>query len=861
MNIVNKLTLRHLKENKRRTLVTIIGVIISVAMVTAVATLSISFLDLLKRQTIATDGEWHVQYKNVNPNQIAAIEKDDATKELVLSNDLGYANLEGSENENKPYLFIKQYNEQGLKDFPIEISEGRLPEKENEIVISEEIADNANVEYEIGDQLTLEIGNRYLAGEERPLLQTDPLQRNKKDTTEDLQIESTETLTIVGTIERPTWEPAWSPGYTVVGYVDQHLLDKNKDTVDALVVLNKLNRSLYEHAEKNADQLNIEKVNFHDDLLRLYGLSDNNNLNKTMFWLTAIIMFVIIIGSVALIYNAFAISVSERSRHLGMLSSVGATKKQKRNSVFFEGIVIGAMSIPLGVLAGIGGIAATFAFINTFLEGALGVSEDLEVVVTAMSILASCIISIVTIFISTYLPARKASKVSAIDAIRQTQDVKLSRKAVKTSKLIRKVFGIEAEIGLKNLKRNKRRYQATVFSLVISIVLFLTVSYFTDNLKKSLELSQANINYDIQVLGNSGNRETLESLTKLKHVTESSFIERLDLNTWIDQSDITKKLQENVKKDKSILKDGKYPYSVVLHGLDEQNFAAYAKKVGADVEKLQNPEHPSAIVIDKISYQDYETGKFIEAKTIHTELGKVLDLYSMNYETGEEKFFNKVEIGALTEEVPMGVNTAGPGRIDVIVSEETMHQLANEKEEVEVQPYLYMNSSDPMATQEAIEDVKQSDMHVYNVYQRKQEEEQLIMLMSVFTYGFIVLISAISIANIFNTISTSISLRKREFAMLKSVGMTPKGFNKMINHESIFYGVKALVYGLPISIGIMYLIYMSLQSTFGYSFTLPWMSILYVIVAIFVIVSSAMLYSIKKVKKENIIDGLKQENI
>jgi putative ABC transport system permease protein len=135
------------------------------------------------------------------------------------------------------------------------------------------------------------------------------------------------------------------------------------------------------------------------------------------------------------------------------------------------------------------------------------------------------------------------------------------------------------------------------------------------------------------------------------------------------------------------------------------------------------------------------------------------------------------------------------------------------------------------------------------------------MLMSVFTYGFIVLITAICMANIFNTISTSIALRKREFAMLKSVGMTPKGFSKMLNYESLFYGVKSLLYGLPLSIVIMYLIYNSVGYTFSYSFTLPWSSILFVIGAVFVMVISAMLYSSSKIKQDSIIDALKQENI
>src|SRR5690606_29624018 len=287
---------------------------------------------------------------------------------------------------------------------------------------------------------------------------------------------------VVGIVERPEWEPAWSPGYTVIGYVDEQNLS-NAVPTDAMVVLNDLNGSLFDDAKNLADALGIEKINFNSELLRYYGITANDNLRSTLYSLASIIMAVIIIGSVALIYNAFAISVSERARHLGMLSSVGATKKQKRNSVFFEGAVVGFISIPIGILAGIAGIGITFAYINQFLHGALGVTEKLELVVTPASILLAIGISIVTIFISTYVPAQRASKISAIDAIRQTHDIKLSGKKVKTSKFVRKVFGMEAEIGLKNVKRNKQRYLATLFSLVISIVLFLSVSFFTENLK------------------------------------------------------------------------------------------------------------------------------------------------------------------------------------------------------------------------------------------------------------------------------------------------------------------------------------------------------------------------------------------
>ncbi|MBY0145001.1 ABC transporter permease [Neobacillus niacini] len=858
MNIVQKVTVRHLKENKRRTLVTMIGVIISVAMITAVTTLGYSFLDLMVRQHIAKHGEWHVLYKDVNNDQIKAIEEDSETKTMILSS-TGYSDLKESENEDKPYLFFQNYNVAGLKHFPMEVVEGRLPRTENEIAISEAIIKNGKVDLKIGDQLTVDIGERVSTVTEKKLTQTDFIQRDEDGIIEELRTNETKTVTIVGLIERPTWEPTWSPGYTAIGFIDEtEVSDTN--TVDAFVMLTKVDRSLYKHAKSLAATEGIEKVNYNGELLRYYGVTNNAQLHKTLLSLTTIIMSVIIIGSVALIYNAFSISVSERTRHLGMLASVGATKRQKRNSVFFEGAVIGSISIPIGILAGLAGIGITFVLINGLLEEALGISENLELVVTPSSILIACGISILTIFISTFVPAQRASKVSAIDAIRQTQDIKLTGKAVKTSKLVRKIFGLEAEIGLKNVKRNKKKYLATVFSLVISIVLFLTVTFFTDNLKKSLSMSQDELNYDIQISGNQVEKEDLADYTKLDYVTKSTIIEEASLTALIGKEEVPDHLKNQLEA-----QDGKYLYYVMLHGLDQKSFNAYAAQVGVDPKEFSKQDAPRAIVIDQITYEDGSSGKIIETKSIESEVGKKIDLATMptgdtESEQPKQEVFATVQVGALTDKMPMGISSVVVGGVTLIVPQDTMDSLLANTD-IEAYPYVYLNSSDPMATQTMIEDRKDSNVYVFNVYQQRQQDEQMILLMSVFTYGFITLISLISIANIFNTISTSISLRKREFAMLRSVGMTPKGFNKMIQYESIFYGVKALTYGLPISVLVMLAIHRSTNYTFEYGFQLPWMSILFVIVVIFLIVGSAMLYSISKIKNDNIIESLKQENI
>ncbi|CAH0119919.1 hypothetical protein PAE9249_02428 [Paenibacillus sp. CECT 9249] len=863
MNIVNKLTVRHLKENKRRTLVTIIGVIISVAMVTAVATLGFSFLDLMKRQSIADRGEWHVLYQDVNKEQLAAIRNDDATKAVAITNDLGYALLEGGQSINKPYLFVKEYNAQGFAQFPVELIEGRLPQTNEEVVVSEAVAANAKVKYEIGDRLSLQVGERFIESKDHPLDQTEPLHAVDGKLTETLENIKARDYTIVGTMKRPVWEPAWAPGYTIISYVDEKIMGAN-DRVDAAVVLQKVNRTLFAHAEQLAQNNNIDSVQYNYDLLHYYGAVKSEVLQSTLFSLSAIIMAVIMIGSVSLIYNAFAISVSERSRHLGMLASVGATKRQKRNSVFFEGAVIGIISIPIGIICGLVGIGVTFWFINSIIQGALGITEKLTVVVTPLSLLIACVVSMLTIFISTYLPAVKASKISAIDAIRQTTDVKLTGKAVKTSRFIRKLFGIEAEIGLKNLKRNKRRYQATVFSLVISIVLFLAVSFFTANFKQSLLLSQEGVNFDIQVA--YGNEKSIDdrlvqSIVSLPDVTEYSLIRELYMEAWIPAASVADELREKIKKDKSMLKDGKYPYNLKIHALNDSNLQAYAKAVGADYEQLTDPDRPAAIVLDTIQYRDMDTEKYVQTKAIHAKAGQSIDVTAFEAETVDETEGVQLTVAALTDQFPMGKNPIGVGGLNIVVSERVMNRLADSKGMADIGTYLYLKSTDPMKTQQEIEEMKEPNLYLYNLHQSRRQEEQKILLMSVFSYGFIVLISAISIANIFNTISTGIALRKREFAMLKSVGMTPRGFAKMMNYESIFYGIKSLLFGLPISFVVMYAIYKTLTNKFTYGFAFPWMSVLSAIAAVLVIVSFAMLYSSAKVKKENIIDALKQESI
>ncbi|WP_211653301.1 ABC transporter permease [Planococcus alpniumensis] len=860
MNIVNKVTVRHLKENKRRSLVTIIGAIISVAMITAVATLGVSFLDLLIREDIEQNGEWHVQYQEATVEQLQAIEQDGNTEQLIVTSD-GFADFESAKTDSKRYLYFRNFEAQGMEHFPLALTEGRLPENANEVVISETLNTNSDETYQVGDTLTAGIGERMHSLENRKLSEFDAMQFGEGDTfNEELVNVEEQTFDIVGIIEQPGWEVSWLPVVSVVGFTDTNTAAAD-DTFDGYVVASKINNDVFDDAKAFAEAQGIPSVDFNSDLLRLYGATQNDNLRTTLFSLAGIMMGIVVIGSVALIYNAFAISVSERARHLGMLASVGATKRQKRNSVFFEGAIIGAISIPLGILAGLGGIWVTFQFVNTFLQGALNVEQQLEVVVTPMMLVVAIGVSALTILISTYIPAQKASKISAIDAIRQTQDIKLTGKAVKTSKWVRKLFGLEAEIGLKNLKRNRKRYLATVFSLVISIVLFLSVTYFTNNLKTSLEMTQSELRYDIQLYGGELNEQSLAQYANLSDVTEAGLMRQAGGEAHIPQDRLPEALLEEIERGETELVDDRYRYYVSVYAMDSENFAQYAEQIGVDPADF-GQETPRAILIDEVVYQDGQSGKLKETETVKIEEGETLELLGSSInEMGEEiepEVLANVEIAARTNEAPAGVSTSYLGNLDLIVPMDALDELGFIAGDT--YPSITLASSDPMKTEAEILEINEAGIDISNVFQRRQQQEQLVLLMQVFTYGFITLISLISIANIFNTISTSIQLRKREFAMLRSVGMTPKGFNKMIRYESLFYGVKALAYGLPISFAAMVAMHFALGQTFDYGFIVPWGSVAFVIVVIFLIVGAAMLYSIAKIKNDNIIESLKQEN-
>ena len=883
MNVMKSFTLRSLSRNKKRTAVTIIGVIISAAMITAVTTFFASFLSLIQRDAIVREGNWHAVIQDVSAENLDTIEKSDVVDAAIYNRELGCALIDNknvSDTNTKPYLLIQQYNTPGFDQMSVKLVSGRLPQSSDEVIVSADLIKGTDTAYSIGDELTLEIGHRFTPDGaqlgDNAYYYYETNEEGTETRTEVFKPEQTMTFTVVGIMESPTFEKSWGAGFGVLGYLDTALL-KSDDTVNVYLTVSHPDRSMFKTVPALAQQAGAatDQVQYNNDLLRYSGILKDDNVYDFIIGFAAVIIIIIMVASISLIYNAFAISVSERTRQLGLLSSVGATKRQKRASVYFEGLFIGSIGIPVGILAGLGGMAVTLAAIQPLMANFFNVNSGLtlSLVVIPIALIADAVLSAVTIFISVWIPARRASRITPIDAIRQTGDIRLTRRVVRTSKLTRALFGFEAEVALKNLKRNRRKYRSTVISLVISLVLFLTVSTYAQMTTFISDATQYGANFDIQVNYNRMSDAERDSLSKQVQALDgiTSYTRTADLIGYLPVT--ADQLTEYSKQFAMYPEGGAFSVSIV--SLDDSSFSEFANVVGLNPADYSDPQQPKAIFINH--GQDYMASEDGSLKKASGDILNVKPGDSFPFTVGdlpedssqpERPAALELTIGAVTDERPMGQLIGGFNTPIFVVSQPVLSALLQNLSQEEVEIYAgysdYMTAEDDVVLEKALTDLNeqvQRGYYIYNIHSAARSEQSLSTFLGVFVYGFITLISLICIANIFNTVSTSIALRRREFAMLRSVGMTPQSFNRMVRFESIFYGLKGLLWGLPISVLIAWVLHRMQLSVLSSGFTLPWISYGFGVLMILVIVFSTMMYATHRIKKENIIDALKEENI
>ena len=872
MNLLNKLTITNLKLNKKRTIVTIIGIILATALITAVAGMVTSFRQTLINWTIKTDGNYHYTFKEVPSEELKYIENNRNVESYYLIQNIGYAKLNGCKNENKPYLYVRAYNSGALKDSPIELVEGRLPQNENELVISEHIITNGKVNYKIGQKISLDIGERL--SEDSKLNQQNPYNGKEK-----IKTEINKTYEIVGIMERPRMgvEPYSAPGYTVITY-QENINSKENTDIYVLLKQNKLNEryktlaSILNISEDLAkkyvdDKYSIEeleelnqtakyKFNSNRDLLRFQALAFGDSILSTLYALSIIIISIIIVTSVFCIRNSFAISITEKMKQYGMLASVGATSKQIKKNVFYEALILSAVAIPIGVLCGMLAVFIVLKVISAILSESLnGVIFVYSVPWAAITI--SVILAIITIFFSAKKSAKRAAKVSPIEAIRSNEDIKIKSKKLRSPKIIKKIFGVGGDIAYKNLKRNKKKYRTTVISIVVSVAIFIPTSTFINYAFKTSSMyyqyGEANYNLIVSVSKqNTTDNENIKQIIELDGIKEYSIQKSVIASVDIKDVKYSKMGREYIGKFAE--EGGSATTNFSIYSVGKEEYNRYINKLGLKYDEVKD----KAILINNATtFIKNDKGRYINTKfePYEYKVGDIIKVKLLG--DGIEDKNTQIELAKTTDKVPMGFEgktTAGY----IIVSDEWIQQKSDYYLSNGIELYINCNNSDVLE-----ENIKKIDknINITNIDSYIREEKAMWIVIAIFLYGFITVISLIGVTNIFNTITTNMNLRSKEFANLKSIGMTTKEFNKMIRLESIFYGTKSLLIGIPIGTLLSYLMFKAFGESVDFGFIFPVSGILISIIAVFSLIISIMKYSLNKINKQNIIETIRKDNI
>ena len=848
MSILNRLTIKNLRLNKKRTIVTIIGIILSTALMVGIGLLFSSFQDLMIRDTIGYIGKYEAKYNDVDLIKLNDIKNKNFT--YFYEKPIGFSKIESS-NEYKPYMYITSVNREYFDE--LKLIEGDIPKNENEIVISNHVITNGGLDYKVGDIVTFTYGSRNIDG-------NITLANSELVDGEFLTNEGTHTYKIVGIVDRSNFESYSASGYTAF------TVDVNSDNgnVNLYVMFNK-NKNIIKQSEELAKELNYNgDINYNSTLLALYGESTYGNVMSSMGGMMIIMLSLVSIGCIIVIYNSFAISVMERKKEFGLLSSIGATKKQIKKSVFYEALVVGVIGIILGILGAYIGIGTVILIINNLISDML--EYKLYLVTNYLFIIIPVIFMIIVIGVSAFIPSRRASKVSPIEAIRQNDDIKINKKKIRTSKLVLKLFGIEGEIALKNIKRNKKKYRVTIVSLFISIVLFISFSSYMNYTLNTASSVMGEVPYDYRIsyFGDDNNKEALDKINEIVKSSDvkeyvSYSVGNLSIIGNYTYSDEYLDFYKSAYGDDGIkaLNNLKYQNIYILV-LDDNYYNKYKKLIGLDKD--------SVILLNRFKGVSYGNNKRVNYDIPVINNGNI-NIKICNFDDDEEnvdttKYCNKNidNIFVTNKSFDLIEEFSYMDDFKLIVNKKLYDSISDGGADFTQFNIISDNTNNIDKLTKELD--KYNNVNYINIKESMKQTNNLILVVKILMYGFISLVTLIGVTSVFNTISTSMALRKREFAVLRSIGLTRGGFNKMLFFESLFFGMKSLIFALPVSIGVTILIHYSLADMVSIStIIIPWKAIIISIVSVFIIVLLTMMYSSSKIKKHNIIEQIREENI
>ncbi len=932
MNLMKTLTLKNLKLNRKRTIVTIVGIILATALLSALVTLVSSFQYSMIEYQKQKGGDFHVKFSNVKMSELSEFKNNRNIESTFETMGMGFAKLDGCKNEDKPYAYVMTTDEAGFERGCFKLIEGRMAKNEDEIVIPRHLKTNGRIDIKVGDEITLDVGKRYDSNTEGVIWENSAYEHEAETLTDIV----TKHYKVVGIMERLGYgmEDYSAAGYTFVTYSDElAAIDngtkseadttltvysrytqkalRNKDAVTADIIgvdeklFAKANNSSVEMTAEESDRFLKEMENAKYDiymngfLISYECVFPIDGTFKALFTVATVVALIIILTSVYCIKNSFNISITEKIRQYGMLASVGATRRQIKSSVKTEAAMLGVVGIPVGTMSGILASLILVKVVNALSAGWLNFALSFHTSLPAL--ILAVILSIATIYFSATGSARRAAKVTPLEAIRNTKEIKIKSAKLKTPAIIGRIWGIGGVISYKNIKRNKKKYRTTVTSIVICSVTFIVISYFMSMAFSVVGMSYASVDYNIGINMSCKKDLDIEKLSELLSGIEGAedYLVGAGYYFDVDKPEYTKEYGEYCGQLYDDSEDVSQEFLITV--LNDKSYDKYASDAG-----IKNAD-TGAILVNKGTFDVYneKSSKYVkeEMELYKYKAGDTIRCGYNVYEDAvdddnavegdtesstednsgyvDEETINKgvrktvdVTIAGVTDKVPTCYNGYGNTSL-LFMNQKGFESLwADGKSGNEFKPgnaiysaYVVAENADEY--QDTLEketaenpEYSQISFYVSNMDKQMRDEKSLFTLLGVFAYGLIVVIALIGITNIINTLSTGMELRSREFATLRSIGMTDKQFAGMVRLESVFISVKALVIGVPLGILISYLLCVMMnRMDDAIIYEPPYKAIILCIVVVIMLIYAIMKLSMTKLRHNNIIETIKNENL
>lgn len=881
MKLLNKLTLKNLRLNKVRTIVTIVGIMLSAALITVVSGMALSGRQTMIDAQAAWSGNYDVALDIIDNSVIETARNNRNVENAFYKERLGYARTKNADGETCDYSVLAMSENTYGNCFKIDLIKGKFPTNSGEAVVTKSFKTQDGKDVKIGDKITLDVG--VITDKDGNVLDEEGIHNLlQKDFNKCSIIDTAKrTYTVTGIIERPKTSELYDPSnlsmiYTVsdekapieairtkhmnklyIAYTPQSEGNYLQNTADILgFKADDMSNVISDEISPEDQQTSgINAYEFNSILLSMKGYGESDGTNVMIFSLAVIIIIIVMLASVFVIRNSFAISITEKTSMYGMLASVGATKRQIRRNVLFEGFILGLIGIPLGILLGLGVNAILIAILNSVLGDMLNGATFVFVTPT-IPIICAIVLSAVTIFCSSFFIALRASRIPPLVAIRGNKDIKIkNNKPYRTSKLTKKLFGVGGEIASKSLKRSRKKYRTTVISIVVSVAMFIAVSAFMDYGMTFTDHYYGNADYSYMVVGiDSKQAQTIEKMPEIENYLT------VGLQYGYVSADVpVNECGKNFLYDEP---DGSKSFGAEFLEFEHDTFVQICRELELDYNKVKG----GVLVYSQVTPDNSESGNSSKPMKLFDKTAPTKFTVHGNDDEGNALITGKLKVSSVFDEIPKSADSViGEGTIfgqGLIIGEQGV--ISPQLGEHGCAVTLYANTSDHTSLTNRIESMEGADDSIYIVdYEENVRQFNAVMLIvGIFVYGFIGVISLIGLTNIFNTISTNMQLRSKEFASLKSIGMTKKEFNRMIRLESLMYGIKSLIIGIPLGVLGVFAIFSAFSiGSVPMSFVFPWKAILISIAVVFVAVWLIMKYSISKVNKQNIIETIRNDNI